>query len=936
MGTVVKRIMAVMLIAALVLTSSFVVGVNSQNVAAAKKHKYKKFVYVKYKGGAKIVKYKGKATKVKIPKKLKKLKVKAIGKGAFRGKFKIKKISMPKTVKKIEAYAFDGCSNLRTIKMSKSITHIGKGAFFGCTRLKKIAIPAKVKYIGAGAFFCNRKLKKVTVPAKTKSIGEYCFAECERLKTITIKNKNLKKIPKRLCFRCHDLRNVTIKSNKINEIASRSFAECNDLKTVKISGQTNTFNSNIVIRKHAFENSGMSGAKFYCKSLEDEAFALTNEMGNVTFGKGAKKIGKNEFKNSNINKVTISSTVTDIDSTAFNGAIVKEFVVDKDNPKYSSEGGMLYNKDKTKLVAVAVETMPDGGTYKIKESVKEIGDYAITAGTNVTNIIWPAGLKRIGKSAFQGMASIEKLNLPNQLTEIGDDAFSGASEIKTLTLPASVKRIGDNAFENTDKLEKVTLNEGLESIGSKVFFDDNNITSINVPSTVKDLAGDAFASTGIEKFKVAKNNSKYMEKDGIIYSKDGKTLVSYPSNRMNISYTVSNGTTKIGSKAITYNDHLEIINFPSTVSSIADYGVYADSSIRFVKMDNANVKFGEKSLGYVEEENSSDLKTGLVMIGKSKSTVSKYAKKEDIAFATNMPKKNRNSVKLKKNKKAKFTVKYLDKSRVVYTSSNPKIATVTQKGKITAHKKGKTTVIAAIGTKYYTCKVKVTKSGKKAKVKYNSSSFKEVTKGTYKKWNKNYMKKNYKQSFTKLDNPNICIYSSDDYKAIKGVQAGGKTLKNAQKTFGSDLGSYKIINRDLSREIKRYKLHKNTVLFSGLSDLSMYTGKGSSLEDMRKSIGRKVKIPTVISTSIDHQVTAGFGTGGHHAVLEIYAPKNRVRGVYMKKMSNFPTEYELLLDKNSRFQIVDAGVRKIKLKKGFAGDDKQTVYERYLKLRYIG
>lgn len=62
------------------------------------------------------------------------------------------------------------------------------------------------------------------------------------------------------------------------------------------------------------------------------------------------------------------------------------------------------------------------------------------------------------------------------------------------------------------------------------------------------------------------------------------------------------------------------------------------------------------------------------------------------------------------------------KKKAKWTTSNKKVATVNQRGKITAKKPGKTTITAKIGKKKLTCKVTVKKAPKKATASNSNSN----------------------------------------------------------------------------------------------------------------------------------------------------------------------------------------------------------------------
>jgi hypothetical protein len=71
--------------------------------------------------------------------------------------------------------------------------------------------------------------------------------------------------------------------------------------------------------------------------------------------------------------------------------------VHPDNPAYASESGVLFNKDKTELIA-----FPNGrkGDYVVPDSVVKIGDYAFWACNLLTSVTISASVIKIGRKAF--------------------------------------------------------------------------------------------------------------------------------------------------------------------------------------------------------------------------------------------------------------------------------------------------------------------------------------------------------------------------------------------------------------------------------------------------------------------------------------------------------------------------------------------------------
>lgn len=185
-------------------------------------------------------------------------------------------------------------------------------------------------------------------------------------------------------------------------------------------------------------------------SIGRDAFSACIKLVNVNIPNGLTDIGIRAFNYCpSLKNIIIPSSVTSIGNFAFNGCYsLKSIEVAEDNSNYSSEDGVLFNKNKSNLICC-----PGGkaGEYTIPDFVTSMSSGAFASCRSITKVVIPNTIANIPYSAFSQCDALTDVVIPNSVTSIEDRAFYECSSLANITIPSSVTNIGTDAFNHTYK-----------------------------------------------------------------------------------------------------------------------------------------------------------------------------------------------------------------------------------------------------------------------------------------------------------------------------------------------------------------------------------------------------------------------------------------------------------------------------------------------------
>lgn len=138
-------------------------------------------------------------------------------------------------------------------------------------------------------------------------------------------------------------------------------------------------------------------------SIGDSAFYWCYRLTSVTIPDSVTSIGDNAFLYSGLTGIAISSNVISIGVNAFCGCSgLTSITVDSQNPNYTSENDVLFNKNKTELICFP---RGKGGVYIIPDSVISLSRDAFWQ-TSLTSIVIPSSVTSFGYAALSNSSML--------------------------------------------------------------------------------------------------------------------------------------------------------------------------------------------------------------------------------------------------------------------------------------------------------------------------------------------------------------------------------------------------------------------------------------------------------------------------------------------------------------------------------------------------
>ena len=408
------------------------------------------------------------------------------------------------------------------------------------------------------------KITAVSLPEGLTTVGSYAFYGAENLKEITF--------PDSLCI-----------------IETSAFADC-PLERI-------TFGTGLqMIESYAFENL---------------------KVKNLVLPEGL--IAVESLKGDGVETLSIPASLIEIgtyEEPMLDFPALKSVSVSASNPVFSAADGVLYSKDKTRVV---LYPSARGTTLQLPDSVTDIS--CIEGCEGVTELTLPARFTdysalRISdmfpnveiihvpdtvcclEGAFYDCTKLKTVNIPAGISSL-NDTFVNCSSLERVDIPESVVMM-DRAFLNCVSLESIELPDGVRNL-DKCFYGCTSLTSVTVPSSVETMES-AFYESGLSSVTLC-NGIKAVSDHAFSQSK--LTEVTIPDS-----------VTALGVGAF-YMTPLENITFGKGLEVIAENCFSGCSGLRELHFPEALTYIGDAAFNNCPWLNDVSLGDNVEFIGRN-------------------------------------------------------------------------------------------------------------------------------------------------------------------------------------------------------------------------------------------------------------------------------------------------------------------------------
>ena len=451
-------------------------------------------------------------TSIQIPKTIER-----IGEYTFQGCSSLATVSFDGNIKSIGIGAFKDCCSLVSFEIPEGVESLSNEIFKGCSSLESLTIPTTLKSSGYSGDFvklkslhikdlvawCNvsfyssdgnplyyahhlflkgEEVTELEIPQETTVVGNYVFSGCEGITSVEF-HKGVESIGVGCFANCKNLETITIKGNgpKIEDVA---FYRCSKLKDIycdtekcpahdnynpDIFDESTYENATLHVKDYAVESFKADLVWSLFKKIDVEKvtdFKLSYYVDGEIYKTEQHKYGDEITPEPNpIKKGMTFSGWSDIPATMPGKDVTATGTFSWSEVTKNGVIYQVYNAEDELAAVIGCDNASsdvmiispveiDGYKY----SVTDIVDFVFKNNTDITSVVIPESVRKIGDEAFYGCKNLAKIELGKSMNQIESRAFTGIDKLVDVTIYAEdVPSTDRTAFENSYIEDYVTL-----------------------------------------------------------------------------------------------------------------------------------------------------------------------------------------------------------------------------------------------------------------------------------------------------------------------------------------------------------------------------------------------------------------------------------------------------------------------------------------------
>jgi len=326
----------------------------------------------------------------------------------------IREVVIEDGVSRIGTSMFDNCTELTSVSIGCDVTYIGTRAFKGCTQLTGVIVPDNVITLGSYVFEASG-LTSLSLGSGLESMSDSSLRGCTGLSSIDVAEENnhyssidgvlLDKSKSTLITYPQGKTGLYEIPDEVRTIKTKAFESCTGLSELQIHDSVTS------IEAQAFYNcTGLQSVSIGTgiAVINRSAFSSCGNLSEVNIGENVTSIGDFAFVNcTSLESITIPDSVVSIGQLAFadctslstvfigsgfenysiytfsNCTNLASFTVSDENVNFSSNDGILFDKEQSTLFAYPLAR---SGEYIIPDTVTTIAGRAFRNCTGLTSL----------------------------------------------------------------------------------------------------------------------------------------------------------------------------------------------------------------------------------------------------------------------------------------------------------------------------------------------------------------------------------------------------------------------------------------------------------------------------------------------------------------------------------------------------------------------